>query len=194
MDASAWNERYRKSAYRWPDVPDEVLVEVSRDLPAGRALDLGCGRGVNSCWLASQGWHVTGVDFSTEAIASAQARARQLGVSVTWVQEDLQEWAPPTQRFDLVTLLYVQLAPVALLRLIRKARASLAPHGTLLVLGHDRQNALQGLGGPHNADLLYTSGKLRADVGDLVVERCETIERPNPDGCPLDTVLVGHSR
>ncbi len=194
MDASAWNERYRKSAYRWPDAPNEVLVDVSRDLPAGMALDLGCGPGVNSCWLASQGWEVTGVDFSAEAIQSAQARARQLGVGVTWVQEDLEWWAPSAQRFDLVTLLYVQLAPVALLRLIRKAKACLAPHGTLLVLGHDRQNALQGLGGPHNADLLYTSGKLRADVGDLVVERCETIVRPNPDGCPLDTVLVGHTR
>ncbi|KAA8946883.1 methyltransferase domain-containing protein, partial [Mycobacterium sp.] len=36
-------------------------------LPPGSALDLGCGTGDASIYLARHGWHVTGVDFVGKA-------------------------------------------------------------------------------------------------------------------------------
>jgi SAM-dependent methyltransferase len=51
------------------------LVEGDNALPAGTALDLGCGTGDNSLYLAKHGWQVTGVDFVAKAVDKARAKA-----------------------------------------------------------------------------------------------------------------------
>jgi len=51
------------------------LVEGDGALPAGTALDLGCGTGDNSIYLANHGWQVTGVDFVSKAVDKARAKA-----------------------------------------------------------------------------------------------------------------------
>lgn len=58
-------------------VPPPELVEViegTRRLAPGRALDLGCGTGTTSIYMASAGWDVTGVDFVPRAIRIARAK------------------------------------------------------------------------------------------------------------------------
>lgn len=59
--------------------PPELVeaVEGERALPPGRALDLGCGTGTNSLYLARHGWYTTGVDFAGPAIARAQEKLRR---------------------------------------------------------------------------------------------------------------------
>ena len=42
-------------------------------LPAGRALDIGCGSGGNSDVLRRLGWQVAALDYSEEATAAALA-------------------------------------------------------------------------------------------------------------------------
>ena len=69
-------------------------------LPPGRALELGCGTGTNTVWLAQHGFDCTGVDLSPRAIARARQRADEAGVQVnfleadyTWVTHKLMELA-----------------------------------------------------------------------------------------------------
>lgn len=64
-------------------VPPEIvaLVEGSDALPPGRALDLGCGTGTSSLYLARHGWQVTGIDFTEPAVVRARAKARAEGVA-----------------------------------------------------------------------------------------------------------------
>lgn len=66
------------------DAPDENLVEwLDRGLlPAGRALDLGCGNGRNALHLAARGFTVDAVDFSARAVDWARERARGRGLAV----------------------------------------------------------------------------------------------------------------
>ncbi|HLY25413.1 MAG TPA: class I SAM-dependent methyltransferase [Aggregatilineales bacterium] len=68
-------------------VPPEV-VALAAELPAGRALDLGCGTGTSSVYLTSKGWAVTGVDFVPAAIQKARLRARQANVMVDFLVAD----------------------------------------------------------------------------------------------------------
>ncbi len=78
----------------WEVGPREELVELVRSgrlaperLP--RAIDLGCGTGANSVFLARQGFEVTGVDFSAVALGKARAKAREAGVGARFVRGDL---------------------------------------------------------------------------------------------------------
>lgn len=62
--------------------PPEIthLIEDER-LPPGRAIDLGCGTGTNSIYLAKHGWRVTGIDYVPRPIRIARRKARQAGVA-----------------------------------------------------------------------------------------------------------------
>lgn len=54
------------------------LVEV---LTPGNALDLGCGTGDSSIYLAEHGWKVTGVDYVEQALGKARAKAAALPIN-----------------------------------------------------------------------------------------------------------------
>ncbi|HEU0191644.1 MAG TPA: class I SAM-dependent methyltransferase [Mycobacterium sp.] len=62
-------------------------------LPAGSALDLGCGTGDNSIYLAQHGWRVTGVDFVPQALHEAREKAAAGNASITFVHADVTQLA-----------------------------------------------------------------------------------------------------
>jgi SAM-dependent methyltransferase len=74
-------ERYLAGAVPWddPEPPPEVLALVPQLAP-GRALDLGCGYGRATIFLARHGWQVDAVDFIPEAIAEAASRTEAAGL------------------------------------------------------------------------------------------------------------------
>jgi SAM-dependent methyltransferase len=74
--------------------PPEVIeaIEGPNALPPGHALDIGCGSGTNSIYLARLGWSVTGVDFAARAIARAREKAhlaRPLRGSARFIRMDV---------------------------------------------------------------------------------------------------------
>jgi SAM-dependent methyltransferase len=67
------------------------LVEGSDGSPAltpGAALDVGCGTGDTSIYLAQHGWRVIGVDFVPKAVDKARAKGGAAGVTVDFRQGD----------------------------------------------------------------------------------------------------------
>lgn len=82
--------------------PAAQLVEAVAQRPnRGKALDLGCGAGVHSVYLAKKGFAVTGLDFIPKALALAQQRAAPEGIQIKWVHADLLQWQT-ADTFDLV--------------------------------------------------------------------------------------------
>jgi ubiquinone/menaquinone biosynthesis C-methylase UbiE len=68
------------------------VVEGSGQTPAlnpGRALDIGCGTGDSSIYLAQHGWRVIGVDYVSKPLAKARAKAEANRVSVDFVEADV---------------------------------------------------------------------------------------------------------
>ena len=62
-----WNDRYRDDNLPWDTGrPSAELQRVLGRNPilSCRALELGCGTGTNSVWLAQQGFEVTGIDLA----------------------------------------------------------------------------------------------------------------------------------
>lgn len=75
------------------------LVKSGRIQPV-RAIDLGCGTGANAIYLAQNGFEVTGVDFAEAAIEKAQARAKEVGVQINFIVDDLTNLHNVTGTFD----------------------------------------------------------------------------------------------
>jgi cyclopropane fatty-acyl-phospholipid synthase-like methyltransferase len=84
---------YRFGSKPWDSgVSPPELVEViegNRRLTPGRALDLGCGTGTTSVYMANKGWQVTGVDFVPRAIRASRAKATAARLSVTFLVGDV---------------------------------------------------------------------------------------------------------
>lgn len=71
--------------------PPEVVeaIEGSEALAPGRALDLGCGTGTNSLYLARHGWQVVGVDLAAKAVRQARRKAKEAGLALEFYTADV---------------------------------------------------------------------------------------------------------
>jgi SAM-dependent methyltransferase len=134
-----WEQFYGEREQVWSGKPNAVLVEEIDGVAPGTALDLGCGEGADSIWLAIQGWHVTGTDISQVALDRAAAHARDAGVAdrVTWERHDFSR-SIPEGPFDLVSAHFLH-SPVDDPRApaLRAAVEAVAAGGTLLVVSHE---------------------------------------------------------
>lgn len=84
-----WDARYLGGDTPWDTgiVPPEVIALVDSPVVSrGWALDLGCGSGVTSCFLATHGFRVVGVDLSQVALRRASARAAASGLPCLFVR------------------------------------------------------------------------------------------------------------
>ena len=87
-----WNDRYREGDLPWDTGrPSSELQRVlsQNKIQPSRALELGCGTGTNSVWLAQQGFEPTGVDLAPLAIERAEERAHLAGVKARFVVADV---------------------------------------------------------------------------------------------------------
>jgi SAM-dependent methyltransferase len=138
FDKDYWDQHWQQRApvAMESNPANPYLVAGTSGLRPGSALDAGCGAGAEAIWLAGQGWQVTAVDISADALGRAGQRALASGLAdqVEWVEADLTTWSPDTQ-YELVTTHY---AHPAMPQLAFYARVSdwVAPGGTLLIVGH----------------------------------------------------------
>ena len=64
------------------------LIVGDDPMPPTTALDIGCGTGDNSIYLAEHGWTVTGVDFVAKAIDKARAKGTAKKAAITFALAD----------------------------------------------------------------------------------------------------------
>jgi SAM-dependent methyltransferase len=71
---------YRRPPWDTGISPPELHAIIAQQTP-GRALDMGCGTGMNVVTLAAAGWQVVGVDFVQRAVHTARKRIQKAGLS-----------------------------------------------------------------------------------------------------------------
>jgi len=82
--------------------PSPLLVELADRLQPARALDLACGHGRNTLYLARLGWQVTAVDSSPAAIRLVLDRAAGLSVDAHVADLASGAWPIPPDSYDLI--------------------------------------------------------------------------------------------
>ena len=153
MSIEQWNERYRAGEQLFQE-PSPLVTRFSSGLKPGRALDLACGAGRNSLYLAEHGWQVEAVDGSPLAIEILLERAREKNLSVDARVADLErsEFEIERNAYDLICdCYYLQRS------LIPKMQAGVRPGGIILAIVH-LTDAVEPQGTPTRA----RAGELRA--------------------------------
>ena len=97
-----WAAQYDTNFNRTRDLEAFALRETVGKITADRCLEIGCGTGKNTEWLATHCAHVTAVDFSTEMLA--RAKEKVTSEHVRFHQTDIQQpWTFVDGLYDLVT-------------------------------------------------------------------------------------------
>ncbi|WP_128544239.1 class I SAM-dependent methyltransferase [Larkinella soli] len=133
-----WAARYDTDANRTRDLEALALRETLDDRSFDRCLEIGCGTGKNTVWLADRTGELLAVDLSQEMLEAARQKvisdpARQ--AHVQFQQADLrQPWSFAEGRlFDLVTFSLVLEHIEYLPPVFEKVAAVLSPGGLVYV-------------------------------------------------------------
>ncbi|MGX5816923.1 class I SAM-dependent methyltransferase [Chitinophaga lutea] len=82
-----WASQYDRNVNRTRDLEGVALREKLSGIRFGRCLEVGCGTGKNTVWLAEKARRVTAVDFSEEMLAVARAKVAR--PEVQFAQADI---------------------------------------------------------------------------------------------------------
>ena len=138
------------------------------DLPAGTALDVGCGEGADVVWLAERGWRATGADLSVVALEKARRHAGEAGVAdrTEWVHVDLLAGDALPGGADLVSAMYVHVPEADFDRVYAAIAGAVRPGGTLLVAAHHPDERHTDLRNPRLSHLLFAPDRVTSLLGD----------------------------
>lgn len=136
-DPEFWSGRYKENSTGWDlHEPSPALVWALQKfkLPKMRVAVLGCGRGHDASYFASQGHKTTGFDFSQQALDEAQKLYGQ-SVNLSWVQQDVFNLNTDFyEQFDLVFdhTLFCAVDPEKRQQLVKSWERLLTDQGQLL--------------------------------------------------------------
>lgn len=130
-DRIKWNQRFECDDSYLGESPSPFLLrEIERILqlaPGKRALDIACGEGRNSVFLAKNGFEVTALDISDVGLGKAVKRAEKEAVVIDFQRVDLDMYQF-TEKFDLIINFNFLLRA-----LIPAAEQALSPGGLLII-------------------------------------------------------------
>ena len=184
-DQDKWNARYREGAYATRTHPTALLAEWLPKLEFRethpRAIDVGCGTGRNTIYLARRGWRVDAVDVSEVALEGLTENANAESLPITCIQADLEDAAHlstdlfAADRYDLAVM-----ARYTNLPLIDTLKGALRAGGYLIVEEHLVTEA--DVVGPRSPQFRVAPGALRdAAAGLDIIAYREGIVN-DPDG------------
>jgi SAM-dependent methyltransferase len=136
LEIDRWNRILTAPTPMFNTQPNAFLVEMTKRITPGKALDVGMGQGRNAIYLAQQGWEVTGFDPADQAVAAAQEQARRLGVQLTTFVWRDDQFDFGTEQWDLIVLSYVGVR-----RVMSRVYEALRPGGFVVVEGFHRDAA-----------------------------------------------------
>jgi cyclopropane fatty-acyl-phospholipid synthase-like methyltransferase len=163
-DAQAfWDQRYSAPEFIFGTEPNRFLVsQAALFRPGQRVLDIACGEGRNSVWLAQRGCRVLGIDVSPLALKKARRLADDNGVEAEFRQADVRQWPWHADELDAVVSIFIQFAaPGERAGLFEAIQRALKPGGVLVLQGYTPKQLEYKTGGPPQAAHMYTEGMLR---------------------------------
>lgn len=161
QDRSKWNQRYAEDSYH-KNNPVTLLENWIAEVPVGKALDIACGAGRNSLFMAHAGFDVDAIDISREGLIKARENAENQGFDINWIEHDFDQAYAFDTDYDLILVMWYVNLP-----LITRLCDCLAPGGYLLCEEHLLTD--QEVIGPTSTNYRVESGRLKETVSALEV-------------------------
>jgi len=127
LDTPAWGS--------WGQ-PDAGLELLPSDMSGMAAIELGCGTGYVSGWMARRGAAVTAIDISEEQLATARALAAEHGADITFMEGNAEETGLADGAFDFAVSEYGAAIWCKPETWLQEAWRLLRPGGRLVFLGN----------------------------------------------------------
>lgn len=159
-DKVRWNEKYQDNPM--PDEPIKLISQYADLATGNRALDIACGMGRHSKYLASLGFEVDALDISSVAIEQLKDIP-----NIHPKEVDFDTYTLPTEQYDLIVCTYFLER-----KLFPQMIEALRPNGIILMetFLFDPQNERK----PSNPNFLLKKGELEVSFG----KACELLHNP----------------
>ena len=153
---NSWACTYDAVLNQTRDLEAAAIRQLLADVSFSEVIEIGCGTGKNTAWLAAKAAHVTAADFSAEMLARAQEKLN--GGNVRFAQADIaQPWAFAQAPADLITCSLILEHIQDLDFVFQQANRALKPAGLLYV-------------GELHPFKQYQGSKARFETGNKTVE------------------------
>ncbi|MGD8339744.1 MAG: methyltransferase domain-containing protein [Gammaproteobacteria bacterium] len=191
-DLRKWDDRYREGAYAERRHPSALVARFAGQLAPGRALDVACGAGRNTLYLAAAGFEVDAVDISEAGLERLRDAAGEVGRRIRTCAADLEHGVADSLSlrtdYDLIVVVrYVNLP------LLASLADRLAPAGVLISEQHLKTD--EDVIGPNSPAYRLAPSELLDTVRGLRVHYYREGIVTDPDGrrAALAQLVASHA-
>jgi ubiquinone/menaquinone biosynthesis C-methylase UbiE len=173
--ADSYDQWYQTSGGRVVDFFERKAIEALF-VPEGKTvLEIGCGTGLYTIWLAAQGFELTAVDISAPMMERAKEKVAALGRKVNWIRGDIVKLLRDLGPYDgILSMTAFEFVPYPEL-VLRELYRRLNPGGCLVigVIGDHsswsekyRRSAAQNPASVFNRAKFFTEEEIKSwDIG-----------------------------
>ncbi len=168
-DRERWNRKYKEGEYLLKE-PSDIVKRFIHLAPKGRALDIACGLGRNSIYLAQHGYKVDAIDISDVALEKLKGIP-----NINPIQADLDNYQLPENAYSLIiNINYLNR------NLFPQIKESLI-EGGLLIFETFTLNRGKEFSQPENKSYLLRRNELLSSFSDMYVIYYQEREIIRPD-------------
>lgn len=131
-----YNKIYKKYKNVWGKFSNNLLQVFWRKIKPGSSfLDLGCGQGRDSLFMARKGFKVTSVDSSNEAIHGLNLIAKKNNLNIQTICKNIEKFEVEDNKYSIInifdTLHFLEKKDA--LKLIRQVKENIKDGGLLII-------------------------------------------------------------
>lgn len=176
-----WNDRYSKEEFAYGEQPNNYLKEQLEKLNPGKILFPAEGEGRNAVFAARLGWTVSAFDISIEGKSKAMQLAETNKVEIDYQIGELQSLDYNLGQFDAIALIYAHFPADIKSMYHRTISEYLRKDGTVIFEAFSKKHLdylakNDKVGGPKEADMLFSIEEIRADFPNYEIIQLEEVE------------------
>lgn len=152
-----WDEFYSKNVFAKGKEPNPFLLQMLPRLKKGKVLDIGMGEGLNSVYLAKQGFQVKGFDASAIALQRAKELAQTENVQLEVKQGDLDLYLFGLMEYDSIIMMYFK---PSVTRYYSELVRALKQGGTLLIHSYTVEEMKEAMTPEDPRNYFYKSNEI----------------------------------